>query len=314
MDTVTHGLIGAVVARSGFRQRLGAPATVALVTGVLLPDIDFVMGFFDQMAAVKYHRGLTHSLIGGIPLAMLAAVLLRKWYGTASYWTLTGLVYLGVGLHTLSDLPTSYGTMIFFPLSTKRYALDWVFIMDPVYTAILVAGLALGWWQPERAQGYARASLVTLCLYITMAGVAHQVALARFRDELTARGIRPVQVAMFPELPGLLRWQGVAQDGATFYESRHALWDWDRSGLTVETYRNQVSDKELARVARLDEVHAYLQFARFPWVQVKGSPTRRILEFRDLRFGSHGRRDSFLLRVILEDNRGEPQVSFTHHF
>jgi hypothetical protein len=37
MDIATHGLIGGVVAQSGFSQRLGRPATVALVSGAHLP-------------------------------------------------------------------------------------------------------------------------------------------------------------------------------------------------------------------------------------------------------------------------------------
>lgn len=312
MDAVTHGLIGAVVARSRPGQRLGRPATVALITGALLPDVDFVMGFFDQMAAVKYHRGLTHSFIGGTFLALVAAVLLYKWKKGISYWTLASLVYVGICLHILSDLATSYGIMLFFPLSAKRYALDWVFILDPVYTTILFVGLVLGWWQSDRAVRYARASMITLILYVMMASIGQQVALTRFRNELTATGIRPVQIGMFPELPGVFRWLGVAQEDATFYESRIGLLD--PSQLTVQTYRNQPPGKELSRIAELDEVRAYLEFARFPWVQLKGTTRRPIVEYRDLRFGSHGRRESFLLRIMLDNAGGEPEISFSHRF
>jgi inner membrane protein len=312
MDIVTHGVIGAVAARGGFSQRLGRPATVALVAGALLPDVDVVTGFFDQMAAIKYHRGLTHSFIGAIPLAFVAAAFFWKWRNAGSYWILAGLIYLGVVLHILSDLATSYGTMLFFPLSAKRYALDWVFILDPVYTAILLAGLILGWRQPDRSGRYARASLIALVVYVAMAGVGQQVALGRFRDDLATHGIRPSQIGIFPELPGVLRWRGVAEEGVTLYESRRALWDRSRSRL--ESYRNEVSDGELARVAALDEVQAYLRFARFPWVTVNTSNPGRVLEIRDLRFGSYGRRESFLLRVTVDQVGGQPEVSFNHRF
>jgi hypothetical protein len=75
-----------------------------------------------------------------------------------------------------------------------------------------------------------------------------------------------------------------------------------------------VSDGELARVAALDEVQAYLRFARFPWVTVNTSNPGRVLEIRDLRFGSYGRRESFLLRVTVDQVGGQPEVSFNHRF
>lgn len=154
--------------------------------------------------------------------------------------------------------------------------------------------------------------MITLILYVMMASIGQQVALTRFRNELTATGIRPVQIGMFPELPGVFRWLGVAQEDATFYESRIGLLD--PSQLTVQTYRNQPPGKEVSRIAELDEVRAYLEFARFPWVQLKGTTRRPIVEYRDLRFGSHGRRESFLLRVMLDNAGGEPEISFSHRF
>ena len=38
-DTPTHGLAGALLAQTGFQQRYGPAATVALVVGTELPDL-----------------------------------------------------------------------------------------------------------------------------------------------------------------------------------------------------------------------------------------------------------------------------------
>jgi hypothetical protein len=68
MDLSTHGLAGALVAQAGFAQRLGRTATIAVVAGAMLPDVDVVMGLVDQLAVVPYHRGLTHSLVSAVLL------------------------------------------------------------------------------------------------------------------------------------------------------------------------------------------------------------------------------------------------------
>ena len=42
--------------------------------------------------------------------------------------------------HLLLDLATSYGTQILSPFSRRRFTLDWIFIIDPYFTALLLAG------------------------------------------------------------------------------------------------------------------------------------------------------------------------------
>ena len=57
---------------------------------------------------------------------------------------------LGVGMHILGDLITSFGTMIYAPLSDARPALSATFIIDLWFTGIILAGLAasLIWRRP----------------------------------------------------------------------------------------------------------------------------------------------------------------------
>jgi hypothetical protein len=76
MDFITHGLVGALVAQAGFAQRIGRPAMIALVAGAMLPDVDVVMAWVDELSVVRYHRGLTHSFVGAFLLALpLAAAM-----------------------------------------------------------------------------------------------------------------------------------------------------------------------------------------------------------------------------------------------
>ena len=76
MDNLTHGLAGLLVAQAGLRQRYGPAATVALTIGAELPDSDVLFEFGGPVLSFVQHRGLSHSLCGGLGLALLGAALL----------------------------------------------------------------------------------------------------------------------------------------------------------------------------------------------------------------------------------------------
>jgi inner membrane protein len=63
------------------------------------------------------------------------------------------LVYLAFATHVLLDSCTIYGTQIFWPIVNTPMAWGSVFIIDPAYTLILMAGLmavALSRRNPQR--------------------------------------------------------------------------------------------------------------------------------------------------------------------
>ncbi len=146
MDTLTHALAGAVIARiytgrerGGFTPGrwtwLGAGAAA-------FPDVDIVAlaaGPLEYLAF--WHRGPTHSLLLW-PLwsaALAGAVGWRR----RKYLDLGILFALALLSHIALDVITVYGTQVFFPLSRWRAALGTTFILDPVVSAALVVGLVL---------------------------------------------------------------------------------------------------------------------------------------------------------------------------
>lgn len=143
MDNLTHGLAGALVAQAGFRQRYGRAALIALVVGAELPDCDAVFDLAGPVAGFQYHRGITHSFVGGLGLALLVAAVLYGMLRYRPYWRIAGLLYLGVLLHIWMDYLTSYGTQILLPFAAGRYTADAVFIIDFFYTGIIIAALVL---------------------------------------------------------------------------------------------------------------------------------------------------------------------------
>ena len=139
MDPLTHVAAGALIS-----QVLPGPSRVwSAVAGVafaLLPDIDYFLIYADRLAFIRDHRGFTHSLVALVLFALLGAGLGRLIGGPR--W-LRPLFFLGLAVlasHLLLDLATSYGTQILFPFSRKRFTLDWLFIIDPYLTGLLLVG------------------------------------------------------------------------------------------------------------------------------------------------------------------------------
>jgi len=163
VDNLTHGLAGALLAQAGFRQRYGRAATVALVIGAELPDIDFLFDLAGPVAGFQHHRGITHAFTGGLGLALLGAACLYAVLRYRTYWRLVGMVYLGVLLHIWMDYLTPYGTQIFLPFDAGYYTADAVFIIDYFYTAIIVTALLLvRMVRQQRQARYRAGSLVCL--------------------------------------------------------------------------------------------------------------------------------------------------------
>jgi membrane-bound metal-dependent hydrolase YbcI (DUF457 family) len=161
MDTITHGIAGALISKAAFGgSDLLPPKEIerraitswALMLGAIFPDSDVLRDLFskDQLLVLTWHRSITHSLvclpIWAALLAYLTGVIARrrKWEAP-SFRMLTGLYALGILSHIFLDLVTSFGTMIWSPLEWSRPAWDLLMIIDFSFTAILLIPQLLAW-------------------------------------------------------------------------------------------------------------------------------------------------------------------------
>lgn len=145
MDTLTQAALGATIAQAGFRSRLGNKAVLAGAVLGALPDIDTLSGLFGPWASMLHHRGITHSLLFAPAMAPAlgwACWRLSKRRGRWTQWA--HLAFWAVITHPLLDLFTTYGTQLLAPLSNRRFAIDGVPIVDPIYTLPLLLALVLG--------------------------------------------------------------------------------------------------------------------------------------------------------------------------
>src|SRR5438309_5247905 len=144
MDTLTHALSGALLARATASEEPRAiPRRIAAgFFACAAPDLDFVFGYAGPVQYLLNHRGITHSLLllplWALALSWLLAKILREPRG---WRALYGISALAIAAHIAGDVITSYGTMVLAPLSDWRAGIGTTFIIDLWFTGIIVAGL-----------------------------------------------------------------------------------------------------------------------------------------------------------------------------
>lgn len=226
MDTLTHALSGALLARAVTPSRVepGTPGingrmAAGFVAGAF-PDIDFAMRAVDTLWYLSaVHQGATHSLVL-LPLwAFVVAWAFGRFSGHGwRPWFLPAA--LGIAIHIVGDLITAYGTMILFPFSDWRPALSLSYVVDPYFTAIIVAGLVAAFYRPGWGRAAGVAGLLGLAAYVGLQGVLQQraIGLGEAYAEALGLGEAPVQALPQPFSPG--HWTVVvSEDGV-----HHAAW------------------------------------------------------------------------------------------
>jgi inner membrane protein len=103
------------------------------------------------------------------------------------------------------DVFTTYGTQLFAPFSNKRFALDAVPIIDPVYSLILIAALAVwtGTSRERRVSVGRKAAAVALVLstaYLFYGLWLNERAGQEVRRQLAAEGITDARVRVYPTI------------------------------------------------------------------------------------------------------------------
>jgi inner membrane protein len=209
MDPITHTAAGVAIARliPAPSRKWGLLAGAAFA---LLPDIDFLFILVDRLSYIRYHRGVTHSLLALGLFALLGAWAGRRLGGARWFRPLLALGVAVLGSHLLLDVATSYGTQILSPFSRHKFALDWLFIIDPYLTLMLFIGAAGAAFTRTRGRLLAAVSLSLAGGYFLLCGLYHTQALTLGQRLLTAKEPAVSRVAALPQPFSPRRWHLLA--------------------------------------------------------------------------------------------------------
>jgi inner membrane protein len=141
LDNLTHSLIGLTLAKAG-AEKLSSRATITCLLAANAPDSDLIVLLFgDRWDFLHHHRGITHSIVGVLALALLLPLLIYlidyvagRVCSHPSSISIKGLMLaslLACATHPLMDWTNNYGIRLLLPWSGRWQYGDFVFIVDP---------------------------------------------------------------------------------------------------------------------------------------------------------------------------------------
>jgi inner membrane protein len=230
MDSLTHVVLGAAVGTAVLGRRAGPRAALWGAVCGTLPDLDVLIRHGDPVRDFTFHRAESHAFFYLTLLAPLLGWLLARLHrGTASVGRWTALAWLALVTHALLDAFTVYGTQLLLPFSDYPAGLGSIFIIDPLFTVPLLAGLAvaLALHRPKpgvasRANAWGLA-VGTLYLGWTVAAQAHVEGVVH--RALAATPLEAGRVLVTPTPFNTLLWRVVVMGEDGYHEGFHSLLD-----------------------------------------------------------------------------------------
>jgi inner membrane protein len=283
MDSVTQILLGASVgvAVMGRRTALWKSTLWGGVAG-LLPDLDVLIDHGDPILNMIRHRAESHALLlltlFAFPMAWVVSRVHRQSQLYGRWWW---ALMLALVTHPLLDLMTIYGTQVFQPLSDEAYGLGSMFIVDPIYSLPLLAGVvaALRVKTTERALAINGWALAFSTAYLVWSALGQAWVTQHARASLQAQGLPSQQLLVTPAPLNTVLWRVVALDGERFHEGFYSFLDGTRAVRFVAYARG-------GTLAAQNDKHPQLQrLARFTDGFFKIETDNGHLVVTDLRMG-----------------------------
>jgi len=323
LDNLTHSLVGLTAAKAGL-ERLSPGATALCILAANAPDVDIVvLAFGDRWDFLQHHRGITHSIVGVIALAILLPLI---FYSVDRLWArfrkrlpvtrLKGLLlasFIVSATHPLLDWTNNYGIRLLLPWSPKWSYGDLVFIIDP-YLWLILGGAAVLLTARTRfarerwGRRIAFAAFGLVLCYWTFLAFAHARALSLGSEAATrlasANGETIGRFAAMPRLANPFRWDFVFDTDRATYRF-YVNVSGNTTARNAVRYAKPTGELKAAldSIAQQKPVRVFLGFARFPVLQLEDPDCvrRTLVQLADLRYTEPGQsRGSFSLEVPID--------------
>lgn len=334
MDNLTHTLTGLAISQAGFNRKTRY-ATLAIVIGANLPDIDVVSSFWGNVDYLKYHRGITHSIIGVSALALLLAAFIylpgrrarpsKTGPPLDGFWLLFAC-WIATASHLLLDFSNSYGIRPFMPFSGQWDAWGIESIVDPLLWLILIAGIAIpalfrliSEEVGARKTGFQKGAVLSLCGMAVLWGLrdfSHNRAV-NMLDAINYNQAVPQRLAAYPGFTNPFNWTGVVETPRAFYVLPVNVLGGQLDPQDARIFHKAEPSPALDAALGTRAAGIFMNFARFPWAEVVPTEAGATVTIRDLRFQPPTtQRGGFAIRIRLDKDLKvhSEQFSFSGRF
>ncbi len=286
MDSLTHIVLGAVIGEAIAGKSLGKKAMVIGAAAQSLPDIDFVLGFFNSpVEDLLAHRGITHSFLFGILATIGLAYLLKRFIqGDEDFTVKHWMIFLSaeILMHFTLDSLNSYGTGLFEPFTNARISFNVIFVADPFFTIwsliAMIILIILKRSNPKRLKIAVITLIISAC-YMSVCLINKSVIDNRAQKTFAQTGFKPKNYFTAPTPLNNMLWYVVAETDSGFYIGYSSIFDSD-TNIHLEYYPQ--NNDLLKGVSNQDEVMLLKRFSQGYYTIEKVEET---VVLNDLRFG-----------------------------
>jgi len=277
MDPLSHSLVGGL---AGKTLSVSPRRFWFMLFLGMIPDIDFVAHFFGEGSYLFHHHGLTHSLMGIFPLALLWSFLFKKW-DAGPFWQRTWHYSLPIALHILGDILTNFGVQIFSPFGLRFYSWDMMGSFNLVPQLITV--IALVWMHLKDRQGWRAAGGVWLMwiLYLGLlfSGKAYAAKLAN---------VSPGELTMIPTHANPFLWRGIHLDSEHKSYGLYSINILKGQSQLAGTVPMPNSSFSVEASRKSPDVISFLKNNRWPVTRVREVEMGWIVEWGEIMFSLKG--------------------------
>ena len=336
MDNLCHSLVGAVMSAGGLRRRTGL-ATVTMVIGANLPDVDAVVYLTsDSSTGLAFRRGWTHGVLAMLVLPVLLTAIMVI-VGRAVERARSGrprkalpmpirplqlllVSALAVWTHPLFDMLNTYGVRLLMPFSGRWFYGDALFIIDPWVWAVLALGTAVSLRRARtvpvgagtatvmrRAERPARIAMAAVGTYVVVMLATSTAGRVLVEREATSRGNPPASHVMVGPQPLTPLRRSVVRELPGHYEMGELTWFPLRYRVSATAIPTGLETATVRSAARAPAAQRFFVWSRFPYAETATQPGAVSVRFDDARYGGPGVRSFASVTVTLADSITEPR-------
>ena len=214
------------------------------------------------------------------------------------------LFFWSIFTHPILDSFTTYGTQLFQPFSDYRVAFNTISVADPLYTVpFLVSVMACSFYhrKSQKRRRWVSFGIIISSTYLLFTVVNKVRIDATFKDSLDRQGYNYHRFMTTPTILNNILWQGIAQNGDTYYLGSYSIFDSKEITFTPLFQNANLLDDSTDD--RTIEILKWFTNGYYNVITRKDGK----LQINDLRYGSlngnYSDEDSYVFRFPLIINR-----------